>query len=211
MRFLLLENVPQITNEMVALWKAGDQAIRDILVDHIIQQYSHKELENIKSSIRKSFYAYGIDTNTNPFIAFFDTLAKTNNITKEYNALVSVMIDLTERRDIKVDIKSRSAGYLTHPSLWNRNVEDFTYTLRAFDVVQDKNKLKKYFKRIDGIDISGFMLPDGSIKPAGSEATADDMDTIYGTIEFWSNKGKNDKESGSEITRNGKQSGQRSQ
>ena len=191
MRFLMFEDFPQITDKDIEKWKTADDKQRGKMVTNIIKSYNQEELDNIRPSIRKSLYRYGIDPDKNPFIPFFDALAETNNITKDYDNLVSAMIDLAEKGDITVD---SGYDYQLHPSLWERTKEDFVYTLKAFDVVSDENKLKRYFKNVDGIDISALMNEDGSIKPAGSEATSFDEGTIFGTIESWSNGGDNDRD-----------------
>jgi len=193
MRFLMFEDFPQITDKDIEKWKTADDKQRGKMVSNILKSYNQEELNNIRPSIRKSFYRYGIDPDKNPFIPFFDALAETNNITKDYDNLVSVMIDLVEKGEIKVD-PNYQYEYQLNPSLWNRTKEDFIYTLRAFDIVLDKNKIKKYFKDTEFIDVSEFFLKDGSIKPAGSEATSFDEGTIFGTIESWSLGGGNDKD-----------------
>lgn len=108
------------------------------------------------------------------------------------------------------DALDLNAKYLTNASLYNRDAEDFVYTIKVFNIVSDKSKLKSYFKNTSNIDIAHLYKSSSSIKPAGIKdqnvdyETLQDADngervrritppekqrTIYGTIEAWSDNG----------------------
>ena len=83
--------------------------------------------------------------------------------------------------------------YLVDPSLYYRNIDDFVYTVNIFETVLDPSKLSSYFHDIKDISIEQLYDDSGKIKPAGSKSTADDLSTIYGTVESWAGvDGNND-------------------
>lgn len=69
------------------------------------------------------------------------------------------------------------------PSLYNRSLDDFKYTVNAFNTASDKTKLRNYFRDTSKIDINEFYTPSGEIKPAGRNGA--EGDTIWNVIENW--------------------------
>ena len=82
----------------------------------------------------------------------------------------------------------RSLRYLLEPSLWQRNLQEFKYTVNLFEIFLDSGKLRSYFKDIDGIEEKDLYL-DGKIKPVGSKSNPTDLDTLYGTVKSWEDGG----------------------
>ncbi len=82
-------------------------------------------------------------------------------------------------------------AYLLNPSLYDRSIAEFVYTVKAFETVLDPAKLSKFFHDTNKIDVNEFFDGD-SIKPAGSANDADNTNTIYGVIESWAQGGEND-------------------
>lgn len=68
-------------------------------------------------------------------------------------------------------------------SLYNRPLDDFKYTVNAFNTASDKTKLRNYFRDTSKIDINEFYTPSGEIKPAGRNGA--EGDTIWNVIENW--------------------------
>ena len=79
--------------------------------------------------------------------------------------------------------------YLADPSLYHRNIQDFKYTIKLFEILNDEDRLKSYIKNTDIVNFSDLYDKSGKIKPAGDKNTADDFETLVGVIESWSNEG----------------------
>lgn len=201
MRFLLLEKAPQPSEEQINSWEIADQREKEKIVRQLVQQFPGKSriMGSVIDSFRKSCYTFGIDPSYNGFMQFYDTLSHAVPLNNNVDNCLSTLIDLVAKRDIampRMKGSGKESDYIRQwffeESLYHRNPKDFAYTVKAFETVSNPSLVSKYFKNPKGISIDQFFDQSGNIKPAGSPATADDTNTIYGVIESWSNGGENE-------------------
>ena len=186
MKIILLESLPKILKQDILDWNKATQSEKSNMLDEIIKKYNKPELFNIRPAIKNNFYRHGINPKENPFVNFLDTLKFKPTKKHDVNFMRLGDLIVSDHIDITKD-------YLTKESLYDRNEKDFIYTVKLFDIVNDRSKISKYFKDTTYINESELYLnADGNeIKPVGKEG--DDTDTLYGTVEFWSGEnGEND-------------------
>lgn len=178
MRFKLLEVVPRIPSDVLSSWNSFPRDRKLEIIDDIITAYNNPSLMNIKDVIQKDFMYNGIDPSKNQFMHLIDELEfrPTKNQSDNFDKLV----DMIESNSVDL-----SHDYLREKSLYDRSPQEFTYTVNAFETVMNPRELSKYFKDTTYISADQFRNEDGTIKSAGNKNTADDIDTIYGTIEQW--------------------------
>lgn len=182
----LLESLPQISTEDIAKWEKASDSTRNNYLNRILNEYGKPDLQNIKPAIKANFSEFGIDPNKNDFIGLLDRL--TFPVTKDLN---SYFLQLSKM--VVTDSVDLSKDYLAEKSLYDRSLEDFIYTVRLFDTVNQRHKLAKFFKDTTNINEKALYV-DGStteIKPV--HTTDDGLDSLFGTVESWSGEdGKND-------------------
>lgn len=178
MRFLLVEDVPRITNDEINKWRTASDAAREDMVDDIIQRYDKPGLQNLKNAMIRNFNYFGIDPSDNEFMTLLDELEFIPS--QMDNANFEVLSDYAQAG--RVDL---SHDYLRNGSLYDRSRNDFEYTVNAFETVMDPRQLSRYFKDTTYINTEQFIDESGDIKPAGKKGDTG-IDTIYGTIEQWS-------------------------
>lgn len=104
-------------------------------------------------------------------------------------------IDVLESAYLDGTTLNLNNDFYRNPSLYNRNDEDFDYTVKTFEIVLDNEKLSTYFKDVSNISVEQLFDANGNIKPAGiggPEAGFYD-DTLWNTVESWSgDDSKND-------------------
>lgn len=187
MRFLLLEKIPQITPEEIKKWDTASDRVRGQMGTDIINRFELNPAKNMMHPLRKSFVKFGIDPKTNPFIEFTDKLCQKVPLKKTDDVLFNILVDKYTTREVNLD-----HDYLLDASLYNRTPEEFEYTLFVFETVLNPSQLGKYFKDTKNISVKQ-LYDGGKIKPAGDESTADDISTLFGTVESWSGEsGEND-------------------
>lgn len=124
----------------------------------------------------------------------------TDNIIDNISSLVPLAYGPT-----KLDLNSK---YLNNLSLYDRNANDFDYSVKMLQTVNDSGKLSTYFKDTSKVSPEHLYDSSGKIKPAGLSTKKVDYDkkadgseemlppeeqsTIFGTAEAWSANG-NDK------------------
>lgn len=201
MIFMLLEKAPQPSPELIKEWTSADDRTKERIVRQLIQGYSGKSriMAPVIDSFRHACYNFGIDPNKNGFINFYDTLSGVipfnDNVDNCLNELVKCVMNGSVKMP-QLEGKGQGAEYqrqyLLDPSLYHRNAKDFAYTVKAFELVSNPDKVSRYFKDLSDVSIDAFYDDKGNIKPAGSPQTADDTDTIFGTIESWGQHGDNE-------------------
>lgn len=179
--YKLNESVPTINPSLVRQWDNAGKEEKEKIIDSFIEyDYKNPGLKNIKNAMFNIFNQFGIKDN--PFIEFFDKARSLDE--SEYEGNISRLADLYLEGYVDVD-----NDYLYNPSLYGgRKPEDFDYTVRALDIANDPNKLKKYFHNTTELSEKDFF--DGNIiKPAGNpNKDKDNFNTIYGVIEHWTNE-----------------------
>lgn len=188
MRFTLLEKVPSISADEIKRWNSASDKVRGQMATDILNRYENSYAMNLWHPFRKSLKLFGIDPKDNPFIEFTDRLVSEVPIKKTDDKLYDVLVDMHQRR--LVDLNH---SYLTDPQLYKRSSEEFQYTVNVFETVLDPSRINKYFNDTSKISVDQ-LYDNGIIKPAGNESTADNTDTIFGTVESWSGtNSENDK------------------
>ena len=212
MRIQLLEAEGETLDRYVDEWRTADKKRKEVIVREVLQNIGETPQErqallNVVNGFRKSCQNFGVSDLKNPFINFLRILVKSIKLEPKHDAYISALVDLVEsgtvRRDLMFKLKpsdkndDSKRGYLIHPSLYYRNVNDFIYTVKIFETVLTPHILKSFFKNTEGITTDELWTEDGKkIKPAGSPDTANDVDTIYGVVEMWSDGGENDLDNG---------------
>lgn len=201
MRFLLLEDDRVnaqygITPELIDEFENADNKRKETIVHIIMNKMKDPYVRNLKNAFRKSCIDYGIDSNKNPFMTLIPKLGKVAKVDAKHDEHVCALIDLSLDGSIPRDaLQAMGKGdYLLEPSLFHRNVQEFIYTVKAFEIALNPKKLSKYFHDWENISTADLYDKSGRIKPAGGPATHDDIGTIFGTIESWGGAdGKNNK------------------
>lgn len=179
MKIILLESIPNISKEQLNAWDNANDNQKEVIINKIISQYNNKSLKNILPAIKINFLQSGINPQINDFMQLLDNLtinlkpAHTEYFTQLHYLYLKDHIDITK-------------PYFNNPSLYNRSLWDFSYTVRIYDLVVNRYKLKKYFKDTTEIKEKELFIPgsNNEIKPVqkGSKST----DTLYGLVTEWS-------------------------
>lgn len=187
MRFLLLEKIPEVSKDLQNHWKYANAKERREIANQIISEFGDPGLDTVKDAIIYSFDNFGIDPDENKFFSYFDKLGKCAQ--SRYSRNVYKLVDMVLHDEI--DLGNLDKHFFV-PSFYDRNIEEFEFTAKAFDVFTHPEQLSKYFKDTTGMEPSLLYADDGTILPAGNESTIDDENTIYGMIQSLSNGGEND-------------------
>lgn len=180
---ILLESVPIISPQQIKQWNDGNENVRSKIFSEIINQYNNSNIDEVAAGIRPCFYQHGIDPRKNGFIELFD---KFNfKLDKKHIPYIKMLNNLYTSENLDL-----SEDYLVEPSLWNRSMNEFIYTVRLFDTVLTPYKLRKFFKNTELIN-KNDLFNGSNIKPVGKEG--DGTETLFGTVESWSGQnGEND-------------------
>ena len=188
MRMILLESVPSISKQEMDQWQNANDNLRYKMLDTIITRYNNPKLEVVKEAIFNNFGEYGINPLKNEFMTLLDNIDF--DLKPSHNALLNRLTELHKKEDIDLD-----NDYLSNPSLYNRSLQSFDYTVRLFDTVSDSSKLRRFFKNTEKINMSDLFEKDGVTikKVGGTGPNKNSLDTLYGTVESWSGEnGEND-------------------
>lgn len=178
MIFKLNESIPNISDKAIDEWNRASYDRRYQMTQQIIDKYNKPGLENILPAIYDNFNYFGIDKNSNPYMKLLDELEFSP--TEQQNDAFKLISKY--QKSGKVDL---SHDYLRWPSLYNRPLKDFEYTLNAFEIVMNRDEVSQFFNDITNIESSQFVDPEtGDILPAGKPGDTG-IDTIYGVIEQW--------------------------
>nr|DAP55331.1 MAG TPA: hypothetical protein [Caudoviricetes sp.] len=178
MIFKLNESIPNISDKAIEEWQRASYDRRYQMTEQIIDKYNKQGLKNILPAIYDNFNYFGIDKNSNPYMKLLDELEFSP--TEQQNDAFKLISKY--QKSGKVDL---SHDYLRWPSLYNRPLKDFEYTLNAFEIVMNRDEVSQFFNDITNIESSQFVDPEtGDILPAGKPGDTG-IDTIYGVIEQW--------------------------
>lgn len=178
MIFKLNESIPNISDKAIDEWNRASYDKRYQMTEQIIDKYNKQGLKNILPAIYDNFNYFGIDKNSNPYMKLLDELEFSP--TEQQNDAFKLISKY--QKSGKVDL---SHDYLRWPSLYNRPLKDFEYTLNAFEIVMNRDEVSQFFNDITNIESSQFVDPEtGDILPAGKPGDTG-IDTIYGVIEQW--------------------------
>ena len=194
MRFRLVEAPTQTTTKVE--WPPSSKTLdefdkqkslqqqKDFLETHILPHPIFRNLFGITPIIIHSMMIAGLDPQRNKFLDFVCKIPFKMLDAKTYKDKMQYLYDSYNNK--KIDIKSTTLlPILYNQSLWSRSLEDFRYTLNAFNMFSQPSLYKSYLKDTDKnvkVSISQFMNGD-KIKPAGIDGSSGD--TIYNQIEEW--------------------------
>lgn len=207
MRFILLEGPntvsSYITPDIIKTYKTGDPKTKESTVRKIMTRLGNSytpfyECFTLAASL------LGIDPKYNPFWDALPKIIDTVKATDKHVPYLTAMVKLYNSGHVSdKTVRALSRGsvnpkeptqYLANPSLYYRNLAEFEYTVKAFEIVLDPNKLTKFIKDTSHVKITH--LYDGNdIKPAGlnervTKVTgAHKTDTIKAVIEWWTRVG----------------------
>lgn len=157
---------------------------KNFLAKYILPQPKFKNLNGIRPIIIHSIMIGGLDPTRNKFLDFICKIPFKMPDAQTYKAKMQYVYDSYNNK--KLDIRSNTLlPILFNPTLWSRSLEDFRYTLNAFNVFSQPRLYKAYLKDTEKtaqVSISQFM--NGKvIKDAGQDGR--NGDTIYNQIEEW--------------------------
>lgn len=194
MRFRLIESPAQPTTK--AEWPPSSKTLdafdrqkslqqqKDFLAKHILPHPIFRNLFGIRPIIIHSMMIAGLDPQRNKFLDFVCKIPFKMPDAKTYKGKMQYLYDSYNNK--KIDIKSNILlPILYNESLWSRSLEDFRYTLNAFNMFSQPSLYKSYLKDTNKnvkVSISQFINGD-EIKPAGIDGRPGD--TIYNQIEEW--------------------------
>lgn len=191
MIFRLYESVPNLPDYVEQEFDdASKQEQVEIIKDLIENDYKKPDLYNILDAIYMSCVRSGLDTKSNKFLQLIDKL--NFKIDKEHAKNFYNLVKLSTSSTIDL-----TRPYLTKPAIYEVDEKDFDYTVKLFDIVNNKSKISKFFNNVDNISEKDLYDEQGNIKPVGKEGSG--TDTLFGTVESWSQEGANDKSKGSEF------------
>lgn len=201
-------NLFKLTPELVREFETSSDNTRR---ETILRQYLNSiKLTDFLECYKRCCFVFGLDEKDNPFIKGLPILIKSQKGSKDKIPYFNQIIEMVISRNMpKERIKEVSHTYLVNDSLYHRNIKDFVYTVKVFEIVMDDTKLLKFLKDfpnmvdengnpVEGVKMKSSdmikMLFDGDkIKPAGSLSTAIDpktkefnLNNIYGIVEYWS-------------------------
>ena len=125
------------------------------------------------------FATKGIDTKENPFIKLFSELEFEPKAEDQKKFALSLKLYNEENLDINNPI-------LRNASLYDRDLNDFNYTVKLFDTVADDDKLSKYYRDTTQIYEEDLFEDDGkTIKQVGRGNT-EDYNYLWCVVNSWS-------------------------
>lgn len=210
MKFRLVESVNRrFTNDYDKHWKELDNVSMDEKVSTIMRDYmlidDPQKFKELYGMIGSSIESHSLDPDKNSFLSYLLTLSNVNNMNSlwgDENVLRN--IETLRRRATIRGEKLDNEWYYDDKLLKSPN-KDFEYTINIADVLNDPNKLEKYFnnienKGIENIYKEGSVALSSTVKDAG--LNSNDPETIYGMISKWTREdGKESKnDSGTKVT-----------
>lgn len=157
---------------------------KNFLAKHILPQPKFRDLFGIRPIIIHSIMIAGLDPKRNKFLDFICNIPFKMTDSKIYKEKMQYLYESYNNK--RIDIKSTALiPILYNESLWKRSLEDFRYTLNAFNMFSQPRLYKAYLKDTDKtkrVTINAFMNGK-EIKDAGIDGKAGD--TIYNQIEEW--------------------------
>lgn len=180
MRIRLLEDFPVFDEETIKNYSRMNDSEKVQIVDDYIEKSGNNNIRPLKNTIRYTFDRWGIDPDKNDFYNYWWKLSFTPKGKELQN-----FDDFTQMVSDK-EIKNIYKDWFNDETLFDRTPQEFEYTVKAFEIASNPQELRKFFKDTTNIGIEDFYSDDGKIKSAGNSRTADDVNTIYGTIESWS-------------------------
>lgn len=161
--------------------KTTDQQT-NFLKRNVLPHPVFKKISGIRTLVIDCIRVYGLDPRKNPFLNLVTTMNISMPTTKSLPNMEYVYAAFKSK---KLDM---NMPVLKNPSLYQRNLKDFKYTVNAFWMMSDKKNAKKYLKNTDNVNVQEFLL-DGTdvtkstIKEAGIDGR--EGDTIFNVIEGW--------------------------
>lgn len=188
MRITLLEALPKITKQQIQQWDNGDERERTEILNNLIQSYTYPPLNEIRDAIDYNLKHYGIDPLKNPFLTTLDNMVSSKlTLKSDMNKQIKRLTDLYRKENINLTNK-----HLVNKSLYNREDQEFDYTVRLLDTITDKSKLTRFFRDTSDIKIEDLFINGkvgGELKPVAK----DSPDGLFATVERWSGEdGEND-------------------
>lgn len=196
MRFKLVEGPNETPAKTKAEWppsrstldaysklRTTDEQV-GFLKRNILPHKVFREKFGIRPIIIDSIQRHGLNPSKNFFLDFitklkvpFEHSSSRPNVQYLYDSYMNKKLDL-------------QMPVLQNPTLYNRKINDFKYTLNAFYLFSNPKKAGAYLKNTDVINVTEFLsdgtdLTSDQIKPAG--IGGEQGDTIFNVIEGWAN------------------------
>ena len=193
MRFkLLLEKYPYVNADAKDTFEKSNNDGRKRIIAQVISNFSNPNANKLKNSITYGANTWGVSAQgegeTNPFFSFVDKLLNSKvPLNNQVDTYLSHYIDMVKSGVVQ-DAKGTfngGADYLFEPSLYQRNKDDFDFTVRAFELLRNPTLAKKYFKDISVLN-KEELFTNGKIKPVGTNKDLSNPNTLRGLFEIWS-------------------------
>lgn len=131
-----------------------------------------QNLSGIKDILAEDFLISTIDPKRNVFLAFCLKLPFPVTDTQKYREKFRYVYESYKLKKIRLDLE-----VLSNPSLYERSIKDFRYTVNAFNMCSNPKTVANYLKDTSKVNINDFMSGN-NVKSAQE---------IYDIIEDWAN------------------------
>lgn len=173
---ILNESLPNITQEDIEAWNNSSNEEHKDMLPKILAKFKQDGLGNIFQKLLRNFNMFGIDPKKNPMINVLSNLEFVPQ--KKHAENFNHLTDLQEE-----GIAQLPKDFYELESLYDRPLKDFDYTVKIFELLNNRKELSKYFIDTTDVTVDKFYDENGNIKPAGIGKTEDE-NTIYGMIEL---------------------------
>lgn len=195
--------IPKIPKNATVKFNKADKKTQMEIIKRILTAYNTPNSKNLEKwpGIVKATYNsaehYGLDPTINPFLQFL--ARKKFPINDKMGD--SNMVNLFELNRVN-NIDLVQPFILDGEFMGIPDKKDFIYTVKLLDVINNPNKLKRFFKDPDVVNEEELHIdnnPNNNYKPAGIGKHLD-PDTLFGTVELWSDANDVSKEKNDVLT-----------
>lgn len=190
---ILKESIPSDEQKIAELdvkYKQADDEEKDKILQEYLTLFNNPSLNNIADVIKQSIENAGMSPKRNQFMHLLGNLDF--NISKQHERNFLELFNMSNNgRKMRM-----GAEYLKNKELYDRNLEDFHYTVFVMDATSTSSNLRKYFKNIDNIEVEELFIngDKSKPKPVGKKPNQGeelDLDTLRGVVTSWEDGGDN--------------------
>ena len=193
----LVENLPKIPKNATTKFNQGDTKVRKEIISRVLAAYNNPELLNNKyifNTTYDSVMHYGLDTSINPWLQFLDqqNLDFDEPLSKQLPTLWQ--LHLKENLDLLQEFVLNDLNKIDFNK--TTSVEEFNYTVKLLDVLNNRDKLSKFFNNPDVVDMAQLHQNNDVTKyyKRAGIGKHNDPDTLFGMVEIWSDGNEVSKE-----------------
>ena len=185
----LVENLPKIPKNATIKFNQGDNKVRKEIISRVLAAYNNPELLNNKYIFKTTYDSamhYGLDTSINPWLQFLDqqNLDFDKHLSEQLPTLWQ--LHLKENIDLLQEFVLNDLNKIDFNK--TTSAEEFNYTVKLLDVLNNQDKLSKFFNDPSVVDVAQLHQNNDVndyYKRAGI-GKHNDPDTLFGMVEIWS-------------------------